>query len=140
MCLSAALREAATEEWKSIEREKEQHRIFWDFLREERNNIIHEYRWSAYERYLDESGVEQHPRPSLLLLTSNTYESDLVLRSGHFKGRRALEVIEESRQWTKERIFSLIDRAGLDPDEYRNIATFVPKPIVRGLLMRDSPE
>ncbi|MBU2991626.1 hypothetical protein Q4555_15855 [Octadecabacter sp. 1_MG-2023] len=133
-CLSHSLREEFRNEWHKISDDRDQHPIFWKFLREERNNIIHEYRWSAYERYFDAESGETASPPGLLTLTSENYGSELKIRTGHFEGQSALGVIDEATGWVRARIMAVFERANIDPDERRNVVTFTVEPKRDGLL------
>lgn len=138
ICVNRNLAQAFKDEWAAVGATKEDHPVFWNFLRDERNSILHEYRWSAYEEYLHLDGTIAAPRPSILLLSSENYESSLRLRSGAYSGRQALDVIQESRDWVRDRINSAICRAGLKPDEERNIVDFSLRPKVVSSLIGGS--
>lgn len=135
ICVNGNLAQGFRDEWAAIGASKEDHPIFWNFLRDERNSILHEYRWSAYEEYLNLDGTLAAPRPSVLLLSSESYESSLRLRSGTYSGRQALDIIQESRDWVRDRINFAIDRSGLKPDEERNIVDFSSRPKVAPSLI-----
>ncbi|WP_131725585.1 hypothetical protein ACTTAF_01680 [Rhodobacter capsulatus] len=130
MCVPL-LAKSVKEEWNEIGRQREAHRIYWQFLRDERNNILHEYKWSAYEVYLDKAGKAVFPRPSLLsLVVTDECRGQLMVRHGGFAGQPAFEVIKAAEKWVGDRILSVIARAGLDPGEERSAHSFLPRPVV----------
>ncbi|MWD28058.1 hypothetical protein E0K89_011275 [Aquicoccus sp. SCR17] len=123
-CLPDKIRVELEEEWKAIRKGGSEHAIFWDFLRKERDLIIHEYEWSAYEAWLSPDGL-RHDLPSALLADMpEGAKPVLLLRSGPFKGRECLELLDESASWCESRIFSAIERAGYDPSELRSVVDF----------------
>ncbi len=136
-CISQQIREEIHAEWNSIKQKKEHHRIFWEFLRKERNNIIHEYEWAAYEVWMDQDGTTRPARMSLLDIKPKDVSSVLVMRGGPYKGRNSLDLLKESAEWVEARIFGTIRRTGFDPDENRNLVNFQKRPPVEnGLLSR----
>jgi len=136
-CISQQIREEIHAEWNSIKQKKEHHRIFWEFLRKERNNIIHEYEWAAYEVWMDQDGTTRPARMSLLDIKPKDVSSVLVMRGGPYKGRNSLDLLKESAEWVEAMIFGTIRRTGFDPDENRNLVNFQKRPPVEnGLLSR----
>ena len=123
-CLDKNLRREVANEWDLIKHNKDEHLIFWEFLRKERDNIIHEYEWGAYEMWMAADGSISPPKFSLLDIRPSESRSVLIMRSGLYKGRDSLELLRESAGWVEERIYGAIRRAGYRPDEHRNIATF----------------
>jgi hypothetical protein len=133
-CINERLREEILAEWRSIDANRDDHQIFWKFLRQERNNILHEYKWSAYEVWLDREGVERPARFSLLEVRPDDVRSIIVMKNGPYKGRNTLELLSEGAEWVEARIFAAIRRAELDPEEMRDLVTFQPPPSSPGLL------
>jgi hypothetical protein len=135
ICVSSRLATSFSHEWREIRENRHCHEIFWHFLREERNNIIHEYKWSAYEVWLDDEG--NHTTPSIvgLLLAKEDMRSELRMKHGTYKGQSSLSVLLEGSKWVEDRIMAAIHRAGLKPNEERNLVNFSPRPTVtNGLL------
>ena len=128
LCVSKDLAEGFAVRWKEIKANAHEHAIYWDFLHAERNNILHEYKWSAYSLYLDLEGKIANPTPSVFLLLSDQYVSTLRIRSGRYSGQQAIDVIKEARDWVEEQILTTISSVGLDPDEERNARTFQRRP------------
>jgi hypothetical protein len=114
-------------EWQDISDRRVEHAIFWEFLRKERNNIVHEYKWSAYERFLDRAG-DVVLNPSILTLGIGDYDRELLIHEGKYTGANAFSVLESCRDWVDARLNSAIERAGLDPEEKRNVVSFLPRP------------
>jgi hypothetical protein len=91
-CLNERLREELRSEWDRIRVNKDQNAIFWEFLRKERDNIIHEYEWQAYEAWMGPDGKEL-PVPGLLSIGPREAEPVLLMRGGQYAGRNSLEPI-----------------------------------------------
>lgn len=127
-CINIKIREELSSEWNFIKENQKDHQIFWKFLRKERNNIVHEYEWAAYEVWMDQDGTLRPPRMSLLEIKPQDTKSILIMRGGLYKGRDSLDLLKESAEWVEERIFNAIQRAGFDPDENRNVVTFKKPP------------
>lgn len=127
-CLDARLREEITAEWKAIGDERDVHAIFWKFLRHERDKVLHEYEWRAYEAWIKPDGTVRPTRLPLLLMSEDDAKPVLLIKSGPYKGRNALELLKEAADWVETRIFSAIRRAGFDPEEERNLVHFQPRP------------
>ena len=130
ICVSDQLAASFDREWREIAENRGQHEIFWKFLREERNNIIHEYKWSAYEIWLDNEGNQKSPSLVGLLMAKDELRSELVMKHGNYKGQSSLSVLLESSKWVESRIMAAIHGAGLTPDEERNLVSFSPRPTV----------
>lgn len=123
-CINKDIRQEIRNEWDHISKNKSEHPIFWEFLRKERNNIMHGYEWGAYEVWLDGNDEVASPALSLLYAPPSELRSVLRMRSGTYAGQDSLALINQSAVWVEDRINSAIKRAGFEPDEYRNIFTF----------------
>lgn len=133
-CIDQKIRDEISAEWELIKQYQEQHPIYWKFLLEERNNIIHEYEWAAYQIWMNQYGAEL-PASSLLGVQPEDADAVLIMRNGPYKDRNSLDLLKESAKWVEERIFGAIRRAGFDPDEHRNLVDFQkPPPPEKGLL------
>lgn len=130
-CIDTLLRAEVANEWALIRNHRGDHPIYSEFLLKERDNIIHNYDWGAYERWLSQDGSVNAPKLSLLSVRPEDARSVLMMRNGHYKGRNSLELLIESAQWVEERIHAAIYRAGYTPEEYRNIATFQKRPSLK---------
>lgn len=126
-CIDQGLRNAVKAEWNAIEYEKDKHPIFWEFLRRERNNIIHEYQWTAYAAWLSSDGTVEE-KFNMLQFPRDDSQSVVIMRSGYYKGRNSLELLHEGADWVEDRIVAAIKRAGLDPDEERRLFDFTKSP------------
>jgi len=127
-CLVPRIKSEIAAEWKAIADQREQHAIFWKFLKHERDNVIHEYQWRAYEAWMKPDGTFRAARLSLLIMDEDHARPVLLMRDGHFRGRNSLDLLKEGADWVEARIFSAIRRAGLDPDEERSLVHFLPRP------------
>lgn len=135
-CLATSLRQEIKAEWMTIKTQREQHAIFWEFLKQERDNVIHEYEWRAYEAWMKPDGTFRAGHTTLLgMLDEDDARPLLLMRDGPFKGRNSLDLLKEGAEWVEERIFSAIRRAGLDPDEERGLVHFQPRPSLRGTIL-----
>ena len=123
-CINHLIREEIRAEWRLIETNKSQHEIFWEFLRRERNNILHEYQWTAYQAWMDKSGKTQTPPISLLDIRPEDSTTVILMKDGFYRGRNSLDLLKEAAEWVETRMFSAIRRAGFDPDEERNLVSF----------------
>jgi hypothetical protein len=132
-CINIRIRAEMAAEWKSIASDKGSHPIFWEFLRKERNNILHQYEWAAYEAWMHEDGTIDVSRRGLLNIKPEDAKNVLLMRGGHYNGRNSLELLRESADWVENRIFSAIRRAGFDPEESRTLGFFTPKPSTMAL-------
>lgn len=124
-CLSPLIRSEIKAEWKCIKDDKEDHKIYWDFLKRERDNVIHEYNWSAYEAWMEPDGAIQST-PTILgrLLAPSDAKPVLLMRHGIYEGHDSLLLLREAADWAEARIFSAIQRAGFDPEEKRGAWDF----------------
>ncbi len=94
---SAKLKQAVDEAWAELKRTKPEPRIFWEFIEEERNNVLKSYEVGARLNTTMRPGTENlslsgqdQADPS----GPTTYES--FMRSGVYGGRGALEVCREA--------------------------------------------
>jgi hypothetical protein len=126
-CLAPSIREEIKAEWKAIKNQKEEHAIFWEFLRQERDNVIHEYQWRAYETWMKPDGTFRAARLSLLMLDDDGARPVLLMKGGPFEGRNSLELLKEGADWVEARIFGAIRKAGFDPEEERGLVHFQPR-------------
>ncbi|OYX66429.1 MAG: hypothetical protein B7Y88_05555 [Sphingomonadales bacterium 32-64-17] len=126
-CLSQNIRNELKAEWEGIKERAELHPIYWEFLKKERDNIIHEYKWSAYEAWLSPDGAIQSP-PTLLgrLVASSDVSPSLLMKGGEYEGFDSVALLAQASEWIEERIFSSIRRAGFDPEEKRGVSNFEP--------------
>ncbi|MCA3513134.1 MAG: hypothetical protein IOB85_02075 [Methylobacterium sp.] len=141
-CINSQIRSALADEWNFISSKKniEKNEIYWNFILKERDNIMHHYKWNAYEAWIDDDGNIEQSQNGLLHIKPKEKSSILVMRNGHYAGRNSIELLSESMHWVEDRLLGAIRRAGFDPDEKRNVRTFekMPKVETRGLLSFDS--
>jgi hypothetical protein len=127
-CIDSKIKKEIKTEWDLIGKNKDKHKIFWEFLQKERNNILHQYEWAAYEAWMDKEGAARPATITLLGVQPDEVENVLIMRGGAYNGRNSVDLLRESADWAEERIFSAIRRAGFDPDEERNAVTFKSRP------------
>lgn len=127
-CLPEAVRREINIEWNDIKTKRPKHLIFWDFLRRERDAIIHSYEWQAYEVWIKPDGTHLPPALSLVLFHDDDTKPFIMMRDGPYKGQNSLDLLNEAADWVEARIFGAIRRAGFEPDEYRRMTNFeLPK-------------
>jgi hypothetical protein len=114
-------------EWESIKQNDKQHPIFWQFLKKERDRMIHYYQWAAQEVWMKEDGTKR-PAPTLLEIEPKDAKPILIMKDGPYKDHNSLDLLKESAEWVEARIFGAIHRAGFDPDEDRNLLDFQKRP------------
>ena len=141
-CINLKIREQIRSEWELIKENEKDHPIFWQFLKEERNNIIHEYKWAVQEVWMEQDGTTRVPTP-LLDIKPEDASSILIMKNGPYKNRNSLDLLKESAEWVEERIYSAIRRAEFDPDEKRHQKTFkepppVDLPVLKAALLGKS--
>ena len=113
-CFSVELRGAMHAAWQDLGNRRSEHAIFWEFVNKERNNILKEYEFSAYEGFINEDGSIDWTTSILSMVDK---DRGLFIRGGPYGGRRALEVASEAADWLEHYIVSAIVAAGYDPDE-----------------------
>ena len=128
-CMDKRIREEFKSEWNTIGNNREEHSIFWNFLKKERDSIIHQYEWPAYEVWLDDRSNSHRPaRMSIADLRLEGERNALLMRSGMYKGRDSVELLNESALWVECRIQAAVERAGYSLDEERNLVNFSKRP------------
>src|SRR3972149_30427 len=87
------LKKAIAAEWDTLSKSKPEPRIFWEFIEEERNNILKAYEFGA------RMNTKVRPGAAHLSLYGGSSQSpsdpttyDSFIRSGTFAGRDALEI------------------------------------------------
>ena len=133
-CRNRKIREEISAEWELIDENREQHKIFWEFLKKERDNMIHEYNWAVHKVWMNQDGTTRPP-PTLLEVEPKDASAVLLMHSGTYKDHNALDLLRESAEWVEARIFDAIRRAGFDPDEDRNLLNFQKRPPVEKSLL-----
>lgn len=136
-CLAPRIREEIASEWKLIKDRKSEHSIFWDFLRQERDNVIHEYEWKAFEAWMKPDGTFRSAKLSLLMSEDDGARPVLLMRDGPFIGRNSLDLLKEGAEWVEARIFDAIRRAGYDPEENRGLVHFEARPKLYGGILSE---
>jgi hypothetical protein len=139
-CINRQIREQILFEWHSIKDNRSEHAIFWEFLRKERDNIVHQYQWNAYEVWMAQDGTIRPSSLSLLVIRPEDVRPVLIMREGHYKNRNSLELLKESADWVQARIFGAINRAGFDPEEDRRIGDFQKRPPAGRTLLGNEPK
>ena len=133
-CQNQKIREEISAEWESIRQNKEQHQIFWEFLKKERDDMIHKYNWAVHKVWMNQDGTTRPP-PTLLEIEPKDASTVLLMHSGPYKDHNSLDLLRASAEWVEARIFDAIRRAGFDPDEDRNLLNFQKRPPVEKSLL-----
>jgi hypothetical protein len=92
-CLDTSIRDEVASEWECIKAQKTNHTIFWEFLKRERDNVVHGYQWQAYETWIKPDGTFRPAQLSILALSDDGARPVLLMRSGPFEGRNSLELL-----------------------------------------------
>jgi len=121
-CYSAELQQSLLRGWKRLADQKSAYPLMWDFIDKERNNILKEYSFSAYDEYIKEDGTTVD---FVSLFDLGTSRHLLRIRMGPYAGRIALEVAGEAVAWIEEYLDQCILEAGIDPDEEFEWGTFL---------------
>lgn len=93
---------AVDEAWKRWNSDKETHAIFWEFIREERNNILKEYEFGFLSGPID---VLVTPDNELFVLDDNLF---CPISGGRFAGEDCRDILADAIAWW-ERELSIID-------------------------------
>jgi len=99
-----ALEKIINEEWSKLQNSKPEPRIFWEFIDEERNNILKEYQISAGQ------GVTIRPGTTHINLKTGEQKSEqslptlyhYTINSGYYKGKEQKDVLSEAIEWWEE--------------------------------------
>jgi hypothetical protein len=141
-CLPEVLRTELRNAWNDLLNNKDKHPLFWEFIHRERNNIVKEYEFSAYQGIIKPDGTTRSPRGLLALMEEGEKEA-LLIKNGYYKDRQALEVLDEATQWVEDYILGAIIKAGYNPEEQRiagSLAEITPIDIhARNNLLEDLP-
>lgn len=122
-CFPDSVKLALIEKWNEIGANREAHPVYWEFIRKERNNILKEYEFAAYEAILDPDG-NPRPKPILYMLSQGEMEA-LVIRGGRYHGQLALNVASEGVQWIQSTVNTCLRNAGFEPDKEIAASEFV---------------
>lgn len=114
-CMPALLKKELISVWERLGANKEQYPLFWNFIDKERNNILKEYEFSAYQVLLSSDGTIK-TNYSLLSILSEEEKMTLQIHRGYYAGRFALDVAEEAANWVEETLLNAIKSAGYDPE------------------------
>lgn len=123
-CINEKIREQIHAEWNLISKNRNDHQIFWEFLKRERDYVLKQYEWAAYEAWMKDDGTIDQTRRSLLSMLTEDARPVLIMRGGLYDGRNSLDLLKEGADWVEQRIYNAITRAGFKPDESRNAFTF----------------
>jgi hypothetical protein len=113
-CFAEDIRRELLESYHRLRRDKASYPLFWGFVDRERNNILKEYEFSAYQGVIKEDGTIA---ASVSLMSLLNGPQDLFIRGGDYDGRRAMDVAEEAADWIEGYIFEAVHTAGYDPEE-----------------------
>lgn len=129
-CIPSAVKQALIDKWNEIGEDRSGNQIYWDFIRKERNNILKEYEFAAYEAILDSQGNNK-PKKSLIYMLSDGESEALVLRGGPYEGRLGLDVAEEGVLWLKGVVNGCLLKAGFNPDAEIEVSEFLESSIAQ---------
>jgi hypothetical protein len=95
---------AARAAWKRWKADKEANAIFWEFIEEERNNILKEYEFGFLSGPI---GVLVTPGHDLFALDGNLF---CPLAEGRFAGEDCRDVLAEGIEWWEEELRQIESR------------------------------
>jgi hypothetical protein len=124
-CLPDRVKSEFKAAYDELGKNKDKYSLFWKFIDKERHNILKEYEFSAYEAIIRPDGTTRQPKGLLSTMEEGEKEA-LLIRSGEYQGRNALEVLSESVEWLESYILNTIEKAGYDPNEERYAGTLLP--------------
>jgi hypothetical protein len=124
-CLPEALKNQLMSDWSALYKNKAAYPLFGEFILKERNNILKEYEFSAYEAIIKPDGTSRKSLGLLAFMEDGEKET-LLIRGGYYEGRQALDVLAEAVIWTEEYILNSIRKAGYDPEEQRYAGSLLP--------------
>jgi len=100
------LAEVLKRERKQLAASKPKPQIYWNFIRDERNFVLHEYKFRAFP-YARGTGTELAVRSRVsgkMMIAKGNNDHELhitLLLDGPFKGQREVDVVAEAIQWWK---------------------------------------
>ncbi len=94
--------EATVDVWKRVEADREKNAIFWEFIREERNNVLKEYEFGFLSGPVD---VLVTPDNESFVLDDNLF---CPVTGGRFAGEDCRDILADAIAWW-ERELSIID-------------------------------
>ena len=128
-CHDKTVCEGLRKEWAAIKAEPHKHQIYWQFINSERNSILKEYHWTAYEAFFDEAGEEVRSASlSVLSLYLGAKKLKLRINGGVYRGRNAIEVLQEASDWVEQRIKSAVAYADFALDDYVHYLSWTRQP------------
>lgn len=92
--------EAINKHWENLKNDKSKHRIFFNFIQEERNFILKEYRINAGQSATVYIGSD---------LTGINVTYDYPIIEGYYKGQDQRAIILEAIQWWEKELESIED-------------------------------
>ena len=124
-CMNNDLCQSLQNEWDVIKRNREEHLIYWEFINKERNSVLKEYKWGAYEAYFDENGQEYLSRYGSAAATLLTAKSTaLRIREGYFKGADAQYILRSATDWVEARITNAVSASGFSIEDRVHFRTW----------------
>lgn len=94
---------AAWERWKA---DKETNAIFWEFIEEERNNILKEYEFGFLSGPLD---VLITPSDERFVLDGNLF---CPIADGRFTGEDCRDILAEGIEWWEKELYEIESHGG----------------------------
>ena len=116
-CIHSKLKRELASSWETIKSDKESYELFWKFLKHQRDLILKQYQWQAYEVWLNSETGKTRRQFSLLDVRSEEEKMVLVMSSGPFSGMDSMHLLSKCANLLESTIFSAIEAAGFDPDE-----------------------
>jgi hypothetical protein len=111
---SPAMKKAVQEEFRALRDTKPEPRIYWSFIREERNNILKEYGFTARQNVTvrpGTTGINLNTGEEWEVAPSLTTLYDHVMGAGPFAGHDPRDLVAEAIEWWGEHLDRIDHRA-----------------------------
>jgi hypothetical protein len=84
--------------WEAVRATKPEPRIFWDFVEQERNNVLKAYRRAATQNVTIDAGTMTVSSPGVQIVRPEiTFEH--LMTEGYFQGQDPLDLVEKAIEW-----------------------------------------
>lgn len=108
--------------YNEIKENEKDNEIYWNFLRCERDSIIHEFDVGANIDYRNEDGSEASAEKKTIFgVISNNLKPFLKMKLGKYEGEDPFVLLERSCSWVKSKIEYSLNNVGYNLDDKVNV-------------------
>jgi len=107
------MREAWRAWWKRVGDAKADHPIFWDFIRNDRNALLKEYRFTAEQGIIIQGALNTVPLGSVPL-NGNVAEPTYLMKDGPFAGCDQRDLVQKAIAWWDRQLEEIALRAAAE--------------------------